>query len=58
MAAIPTRPKTLNSIRNHSISTFSIEIQTSPNQKTIILDKQSNFTQIPVKNIKHNTIEM
>ena len=33
MGTIPTRPKTLNSIRNHSISTFSIEIQTSPNQK-------------------------
>ena len=57
MTTTPTRQKTLNNIRNHSINTFSTEIQPLPNQNKTIFDKQYNIIRIPAKNIKHNTKE-
>ena len=40
MATTPTRQKTLNNIRNHSIHTISTEIQPLLKQNKTILDKQ------------------
>jgi len=57
MAATPTRQKTLNNIRNHSIHTLSTEILQLLKQTEIILDKQYNLTKISARNMKCNTIE-
>ena len=46
MTTTPTRQKTLNNIRNHSINTFSTEIQSLPNQNKTIFDKQYNIIRI------------
>ena len=57
MATTPTRQKTSNNIRNHSIHTLSTAIKPLPIQSKLSPNKQYNLTRIPAKNIKHNTME-
>jgi len=52
MATISKRQKSLNSICKHSL-----HIRSTPNHNTIILNKQSTFTQTPATDINTNTID-